>query len=241
MLTQSFQCAFPTYWDRGTKSLILISKIIFQPQDDGSLSDPQLLSVPTSRSRRSTFRQDSFSSCGSFMSPSQYEETSEMESCYDIVGETSEGLDDKIMIKSDISFDEIGREISIDFTPRDKKHTHLHITFTRDMPLKTNTFEMYSRNIFGMKCEFAYDLPNKRQFTKHNKMRFLWKALLNFLNRKLSFAKLSYAAHSSDVAEAKMLLSCQFKTNKSMRGKILKINCISLYFIPEYFIRYLHF
>ena len=54
------------------------------------------------------------------MSPSQYEETSEMESCYDIVGETSEGLDDKIMIKSDISFDEIGREKSIDFTPRDR-------------------------------------------------------------------------------------------------------------------------
>ena len=62
------------------------------------------------------------------MSPSQYEETSEMESCYDIVGETSEGLDDKIMIKSDISFDEIGREKSIDFTPRDKKHTFTHYT-----------------------------------------------------------------------------------------------------------------
>ena len=57
------------------------------------------------------------------MSPSQYEETSEMESCYDIVGETSEGLDDKIMIKSDISFDEIGREKSIDFTPRDRSNS----------------------------------------------------------------------------------------------------------------------
>ena len=81
------------------------------------------------------------------MSPSQYEETSEMESCYDIVGETSEGLDDKIMIKSDISFDEIGREISIDFTPRDKKHTHLHIEpyFHTGYATKNK----YLRNVFS--------------------------------------------------------------------------------------------
>ena len=106
----------------------------------------------------------------------------------------------------------------------------------------------FFHDVYFWRFNFYSSLQNRQITDGHRKWGFFetfsradGQLSYKTFEQKTQFCSTFFAAHSLDVAESKMLLSCQFKTNKNIRGKIHKINCTFLYFILEYSIRYFHF